>query len=110
MAARWLLLHGTPLSPQVWDAVRALMKDETVAPDLMTLIPARALPGGAVQTHVAEAVLRELPDRELVVVGHSFGGQVAIEVALLAPRQVRHVIIVCSRHTPYPAFAQSARA
>jgi pimeloyl-ACP methyl ester carboxylesterase len=46
----------------------------------------------------------------LIVVGHSFGGQVALELALLAPQRVRRLIIVCSRHTPFPAFARRARA
>jgi pimeloyl-ACP methyl ester carboxylesterase len=46
----------------------------------------------------------------MVVVGHSFGGQVAIEVALLAPERLARLVVVCSRHTPFPAFADGARA
>jgi pimeloyl-ACP methyl ester carboxylesterase len=62
------------------------------------------------QREVAAGVLADLPEGDLVVVGHSFGGQVALEVALLAPVRVRRLVIVCSRHTPYPAFAQGAKA
>lgn len=106
MAPRWLLLHGTPLSPEVWDDVRSHLTAQTVAPDLNELIPAH----GPVQERVAAAVLAAEPDGDLVVVGHSFGGQVAIEVALAAPHRVARLIIVCSRHTPFPPFADGARS
>ena len=104
----WLLLHGTPLSPQVWDGVRAHLTADAVAPDLTELIES-ARPG-CLQTEVASAVLAALPDDEMVVVGHSFGGQVAIEVALLAPERLARLVVVCSRHIPFPAFADGARA
>src|SRR6201997_262308 len=64
------------------------------------------------QTELAAGVLAALPDDEdeMVVVGHSFGGQVAIELALLAPERLARLVLVCSRHTPFPAFADGARA
>ncbi len=102
----WLLLHGTPLSPEVWDDVRPHLPGDAAVPDLNELVPA----AGPVQQRVAAAVLAGLPDGDLVVVGHSFGGQVAIEVALRAPHRVARLIIVCSRHTPFPAFAHGARS
>jgi pimeloyl-ACP methyl ester carboxylesterase len=105
---RFLLLHGTPLSPQVWDGVRAALTAPTIAPDLTEMIATR--PRGCLQTEVAAAVLAALPDDEMVVVGHSFGGQVAIELALLAPERLARLVVVCSRHTPFPAFADGARA
>jgi pimeloyl-ACP methyl ester carboxylesterase len=105
---RFLLLHGTPLSPQVWDGVRAHLAADTVAPDLTELIESARR--GCLQAELAAAVLAALPDDEMVVVGHSFGGQVAIEVALLAPERLARLVIVCSRHTPFPAFADGARA
>jgi pimeloyl-ACP methyl ester carboxylesterase len=103
-----VLLHGTPLTPEVWDDVRPLLAADTVAPDLTELVA--AAPPGDVQTHVASAVLDSITDSSMVVVGHSFGGQVAIELALLAPNRVTRAIIVCSRHTPVPTFAAGARA
>ena len=39
------------------------------------------------------------------VVGHSFGGQVAIDLALLAPQRIKTLTLVCSRDTPFSAFA-----
>src|SRR5262245_11603605 len=103
MAHRCVLLHGTPLSPQVWDDVRAHLDMDSVAPDLTELI--EAVPTGCLQTQLAAAVLAALPNDEIVVVGHSFGGQVAIEVALMAPDRLAALVVVCSRHTPFPAFA-----
>ena len=44
------------------------------------------------------------------VVGHSFGGQVALDLALLAPARVRALTLICSRDTPFPAFAATAAA
>jgi pimeloyl-ACP methyl ester carboxylesterase len=106
MAARWLLLHGTPLDPGMWADVRGHLGGDAAVPDLNELIP----PAGPVQQLVAAGILAALPgDSDLIVVGHSFGGQVAIELALQAPHRVKRLIIVCSRHTPCPAFAEGAR-
>ncbi|MGN6694476.1 MAG: alpha/beta fold hydrolase [Aquihabitans sp.] len=105
--ASWLLLHGTPMSPEVWDGVGPILADvrPVLAPQLRT-------PHGAVgaQAELAAAVLDDLPagGDGLHVVGHSFGGQVAIEVALLAPERVRSLTILCSRAAPFPAFAGAA--
>jgi alpha-beta hydrolase superfamily lysophospholipase len=42
------------------------------------------------------------------VVGHSFGGQVALDFALLVPQRVATLTLLCSRDTPFPAFAAAA--
>ena len=44
----------------------------------------------------------------LHVVGHSFGGQVALDFTLLVPRRVATLTLLCSRDTPFPAFAAAA--
>ena len=46
------------------------------------------------------------PDIDLV--GHSFGGQVALELALAAPGRIRSLTMMCARSTPFPAFAAAA--
>lgn len=106
-ADRWLLLHGTPMGPEVWDGVAPILADvqPVLAPQLRT--PHAA--AGA-QAELAAAVLHDLPDDAggLHVVGHSFGGQVAIEVALQAPDRVRSLTVLCSRAAPFPAFAGAA--
>ncbi|WP_431233018.1 alpha/beta fold hydrolase [Mycolicibacterium psychrotolerans] len=105
-AARWLLLHGTPLDPSVWDAVRAHLPADSVAPDLN-----RPQADGLLQQRLAAAVLNDEPDdAPLIVVGHSLGGQVAMEMALLAPHRVRRLILVCTRDIPVPEFHDAARA
>jgi pimeloyl-ACP methyl ester carboxylesterase len=39
------------------------------------------------------------------VVGHSFGGQVALDLALQRPELVASLTLLCTRDTPYPPFA-----
>lgn len=104
---RWLLLHGAPLTPQVWDRVAGYLRRSgpVWCPDVS---PA----AGGRDTQAALAVrlvsaLEQFPAR-LHVVGHSFGGQVAIDIALLAPQRVQTLTVVCSRDTPFPAFAAAA--
>jgi pimeloyl-ACP methyl ester carboxylesterase len=105
VSARWLLLHGTPMSPEVWDGVRGAL-DAVHAVEAPHLATPRS-PSGA-QVELAVRALADLPEGDLHVVGHSFGGQVAIEVALLAPERVRSLTILCSRAAPFPAFAAAA--
>lgn len=101
----WVLLHGTPLTPAVWSPVAAHLDGAVVTPDL-TRVPAGAQP----QRRLAASVVDELPEGEWDVVGHSFGGQVALELALAAGERVRSLTILCSRDTPVPAFAAVADA
>jgi pimeloyl-ACP methyl ester carboxylesterase len=109
---RWVLLHGTPLTPAVWDGVAAHL-----SPQGHVLCPAAAPAGDAGHAADAPAELAAwlasghggLPDR-MHLVGHSFGGQVALDLALLAPGRVRALTLICSRDTPFPAFAVTAAA
>jgi pimeloyl-ACP methyl ester carboxylesterase len=103
---RWLLLHGTPLTPAVWDGVAAHLR--AVGPVWCPDVTPTAADRGA-QDALARRLLGELgPDPgPLHVVGHSFGGQIALEVALAAPH-VRSLAVLCSRDTPFPAFAAAA--
>ena len=105
---RWLLIHGTPLTPEVWTPTAdALGTAEVLAPDC-TDVPTGDNPQAAIARRLLESV-----DGDLDVVGHPFGGQIAIEVALRAPQRVRTLTILCSRDTPFPAFgalAESVRA
>jgi pimeloyl-ACP methyl ester carboxylesterase len=43
-------------------------------------------------------------------IGHSFGGQVALDFTLEAPDRVRSLTMLCSRDTPFPAFGPAAVA
>jgi pimeloyl-ACP methyl ester carboxylesterase len=103
----WLLLHGTPLTPRVWDGVAEYLRGygPVWCPDVSPVAGVRDTQA-ALAGHLACA-LERFPER-LHVAGHSFGGQVAIDFALLAPRRVRTLTVVCSRDTPFPAFAAAA--
>lgn len=106
MADRWLLLHGTPMSPAVWGDVRPHL--EAVHPVLAPQLGRPAAPSGA-QADLAAQVLADVAGADgLHVVGHSFGGQVAVEIALAAPERVRSLTILCSRAAPFPGFSAAA--
>ena len=83
----WLLLHGTPLTPAVWDGVAAcLTRSGTVfAPAITPAGDARDAQR-ALAARLTTEVAR--PAGRLHVAGHSFGGQVALDFALLVPQQV----------------------
>lgn len=105
----WLLLHGTPLDPAVWDAVRRELGDPPVcAPDLRLVAAGEDQAALAARAHEALDAAR-LGSAPVHVVGHSFGGQVALEFALAFPERVASLGIVCSRDTPFPALPMRRR-
>jgi pimeloyl-ACP methyl ester carboxylesterase len=101
---QWLLLHGTPLTPQVWDGVSTRLREHgtVLAPHL-----GRTVDSVNVQRTLAAEVLAATTGT-FHVVGHSFGGQVALEVCLAAPERVLSYTGICTRDTPFPAFAAAA--
>jgi len=94
-----LLLHGSPGSLQDFDALA-----ERFGPDRFVLVPdmlgfgasSRDVPDHSFQTQAA--ALLQMMDREGVsrahVVGFSWGGGVAIELARVAPSRVRSLVLV----------------
>jgi 3-oxoadipate enol-lactonase len=104
----WLLLHGTPLTPLIWDGVIPLLArhGDVAAP---ALVPGLGPANGA-----QRALARQLGAASVDapppwnVVGHSFGGQVALEMALQRPELVASLTLLCTRDTPYPSFAAAA--
>ncbi len=105
LPASWVLLHGTPLRPSIWARTARSLRDQPVTvPDM------HARPGqGCLQRSMAERLSSRLPTGRWDLVGHSFGGQVAIELALAVPHRVRTITVLCSRDTPFPAFTDLAR-
>jgi pimeloyl-ACP methyl ester carboxylesterase len=105
---RWLLLHGTPLTPSVWTDIAAHLQP-TGAVRCPWVTPGNT---SEAQLDVARRLRDDLHDvtGDVHVVGHSFGGQVALELALAMPQRVRSLTILCSRDTPFPAFAAAAQA
>jgi pimeloyl-ACP methyl ester carboxylesterase len=104
---RWLLLHGTPLTPQVWDGVAGHLREHgpVWSPDVSPAAGSQDTQA-TMAAHLVSA-LGQSPER-VHVVGHSFGGQIAIDVALLAPQRVRTLTVICSRDTPFAPFAAAA--
>jgi pimeloyl-ACP methyl ester carboxylesterase len=105
----WVLLHGTPLDPAVWDDLSPILaRQQPVYAPIATPAVDEAEPQMAIAERLA-AELAPLADR-WDVVGHSFGGQIALDLALLAPGRVASLAILCSRDTPFGPFAQTAAA
>lgn len=104
----WVLCHGTPLTPAVWDGVAEILRCDGSAwqPSMTPTAPASTL-----VTALAQSLVDELPpDGGIHLVGHSFGGQVAVEAALLAGPLIESLTLISSRDTPYPPFLSAARA
>jgi pimeloyl-ACP methyl ester carboxylesterase len=107
-------LHGVPLTPSIWGTVAEDIHS-LEAPDLRREAPSDApelaLSAGALQQEIARRLLRQFDGTGAVdVIGHSYGGQVAIELALLLQERLRSLTLLCTRDTPFPAFAETAAA
>jgi 3-oxoadipate enol-lactonase len=94
-----VLLHGQPGSPADWQAVMARLPQQlhAVAPDRPGY-GADLRPAGGFTAN-AQAVLDDLDARGVrsaVLVGHSWGGGVALRAASLAPDRVQAVILLAS--------------
>jgi 3-oxoadipate enol-lactonase len=94
-----VLLHGQPGSPADWQAVIARLPPQfrAVAPDRPGYRASRRPAGGF--TANAQAVLDDMDAagvRGAVLVGHSWGGGVALRAASLAPDRVDAVVLLAS--------------
>ncbi len=91
-----VLLHGFASSLQWFDLVTASLND-TFRVVRMDLVGLGATGGPALdapaQAAVVEGVLDQLDVHDVVVVGHSFGADVAVGVAATSPRVARVVIV-----------------
>lgn len=76
-----LLLHGLGATAAVWDGVVAELGGDAVAPDLPGHGAAPPLPGPCTFAGTAEAVAHLVDPAGTVLLGHSFGGVVALHLA-----------------------------
>jgi pimeloyl-ACP methyl ester carboxylesterase len=95
----WVLLHGQPGSPADWQQVAGRLPPRlhAVAADRPGYGSSRYPAGGFAAN--ARAVLDDLDSRGIeraVLVGHSYGGGVALAAASLVPRRVAAVILLAS--------------
>jgi pimeloyl-ACP methyl ester carboxylesterase len=97
-----VLLHALPLDGSMWEAVRAGLDREVVAPTLYRF-------GDSLEAWAA-GVLSEVGPGPLTVVGNSVGGSCAVEIARLVPDRVRCLVLVGAKpgHRPEPALRDSA--
>jgi pimeloyl-ACP methyl ester carboxylesterase len=88
---RSLWVHGAAMTGATWDSFRADLP-AAIAPDLPGRGDERALPGPSVEgyAHVFERHL----DAQTVVIGHSLGGMVALELAARSPEQVSALVLI----------------
>jgi 3-oxoadipate enol-lactonase len=94
-----VLLHGQPGDRHDWDAVVAVLDSRvrTIVPDRPGYGRTGGRAGGPAAN--AEAVVDLLTRRRVdraVIVGHSWGGAVALEVALRHPDRVSALVLVSS--------------
>ena len=94
-----VLLHGQPGSPADWQQVAGRLPAQlhAVAADRPGYGPSQ-LPAGGFAAN-ARAVLDDLDSRHItraVLVGHSYGGGVALSAASLAPGRVEAVVLLAS--------------
>jgi pimeloyl-ACP methyl ester carboxylesterase len=97
-----VLLHAFPLDERMWEPqLPALADQHVVVPNLYGL-------GSSSIGGWAERVLEEV-EGELVVVGASLGGYVALAMARREPERIRGLLLAGSRATPDPPDRKALR-
>jgi pimeloyl-ACP methyl ester carboxylesterase len=98
-----VLLHAFPLDERMWEPQReALAEYDVITPNLYDL-------GGNSVEGWAQVVLDQVDDDNLVAVGASLGGYVALAMARSAPEQVRGLLLAGSRAGADPPERRAAR-
>jgi pimeloyl-ACP methyl ester carboxylesterase len=97
-----VLLHAFPLDERMWEPQRAALDEhEVVTPNLYEH-------GGSSIDDWAERMLDEV-DGDLVAVGASMGGYVALAMARRAPERIRGLLLAGSRATADPPDRRAVR-
>ena len=99
-----LLLHGVNNTPNAWLGVRNVL--EAHGHECTTVF----LPALNSIDDIAAQILQGLTPGQFWVVGHSFGGMVALALAQMAPERLAGVALVNSSVTADTEMARSARA
>jgi pimeloyl-ACP methyl ester carboxylesterase len=102
-----LLLHGIPGRASVWDKVIDRLPDgyRVIVPDLLGF-GASSRPNGALDLHAENqantlaVALDQLDIASVMVVGHDFGGPVALWLIRLRPGLVTHLGLVATNVMP----------
>lgn len=94
-----VLLHAGVADSRMWDPLAPLAHQFTlIAPDLRGFgqSPLPAADEEWSNAHDVLALMDHLDVRDAALVGSSFGGRVAQEVATLAPDRVRRLVLICA--------------
>lgn len=104
-----VLVHGAWMGAAVWDRTAAALRAEgfeVLAPELPAHGADPTPPAAASLDLYARTVLATIGDRrDVVLVGHSFGGIVAAAVAEAAPERLRRLVFLAAY---LPASGESA--
>ena len=100
-----LLVHGSPGSIEDWEPMLARLSPRHRVTALDR--PGQGYSGGGERPHtptesatVALGLIRALGLRDVVFVGHSFGGATALNLAIRNPEEVRSFVLVGARAYP----------
>lgn len=94
-----LILHGWGQSAVSWQKIMAgLPKDNTyIALDLPSFGATRSLPGKSNvsdYSHFIKKFIAKLDLKNVILLGHSFGGQIAVDLSLHYPKLIKHLILL----------------
>jgi pimeloyl-ACP methyl ester carboxylesterase len=106
-----LLLHGWGISTEPYQEVLELLAQHhtIIAPDLPSF--ARSAYSGLISDYVSYSkfllpFLSVLDLQQFHLIGHSFGGGIAITLSTLVPEKVRSVILIDSTGIPAPSIPE----
>ena len=95
----FVLVHGAGLGAWVWDRVKMGLNGPVLAVDL----PGRGKPYGTLRETKLEdyiqsviADLRNFPAEKVILVGHSFSGEIILRIATLLPERVAGLVFVAA--------------
>ncbi len=95
----FVLVHGAGLGAWVWDRVKTGLNGPVLAVDL----PGRGKPYGTLRETKLEdyiqsviADLRNFPVEKVILVGHSFSGEIILRIATLLPERVAGLVFVAA--------------
>jgi len=107
-------IHGYAGAPGHWDGLRKRMATRSIHshPEVVVTLAGHGrktlVPGPFDIETCARDVLQSLGDYPAILIGHSMGTRIAMEIASLAPAQVRGLLLVDGSNVPCDA-AQIAR-
>jgi pimeloyl-ACP methyl ester carboxylesterase len=95
-----VLLHAGVADRRMWDAITPALAHSfrVIRPDLRGFGQTPQPPGPYADADDVDALLEELGVTDAAVVGSSFGGRVAMELATLHPARVSSLVLICAAY------------